>query len=262
MINIIVLAVITIASAVLATVLALRSIGHDEHYGQLGLGSMTQSATNIFSSAPLPEIIEPDIIIKTGTGKRRVLDIDIDDILVWDVRQWDASSDVIADLVGGEDASQRMEARITHDNNSLVTDGGGPVAATIAEGFNPGGAGAAVAGTLGLGTTVMNGQEVPRYEAYFEFVMLGNEQNAAGVINMRWVRAQKYSYSPYEVDGNTAHKLLTAAHYWLSIQSNGLAATATVHLGANVRRMAIDIEELMFDREVLISILNALVVSN
>ncbi len=241
--------------------MSLRMIGHDEHYGRIGLGSMTQSATNAFSSAPLPAIIEPDIIIKTGSG-RRVLEIDIDDILVWDVKVWDCQTNNAPDIVGGEDVLQTSQAVITKDNNALVTDGGGPTAYSIAGRTFPGGLGAAVAGTAGLGTTVMNGTDTPPYEAFFEFLNFSSEANAAGQVNIQSSRWQRYHNSKYRVDGNDVHKLLTAAHYWLAAETDNLAAAGTYSLGAEVRRMSIDVEEMMFDREVLLSILDALVVSN
>lgn len=250
--------------AAVGFMLTVRMIGNDEHYGQIGLGSMTMSAANAFSSAPLPGIIEPDLIIKTGTGKRRVLDIDIDDVLVWDCRRWDVRVGTGIDLAGGESTLQQLEGGITKDNTSRTDDG--PTADSVAEGTNPSGRGASVTGTAGLGTTVMNGEDVPRFEQYWDFGLFGNEENAAGEINngafSTKPKNSNLNYSPYQVDGITVHKLLTAAHYWLWGDSAAMTAAITFHLGADVRRMSINVEELMFDREVLLSILDALVLSN
>lgn len=241
--------------------MTIRMIGHDEHYGRIGMGGVTQSAANAFSSAPLPAIIEPDLIISTGKDRSK-LNIKIDDVLVWDCRRWDATTDGRPDTSGGENGIHELFAGITHDNVADLTAGGGPTAFTVAEGVFPGGQAASVTGSAGLGTTIMAGDEVPRFEANFEFMAFANEENAVGEINQKYTKEATFKYEQYDVEGIAVHKLLTAAHYWFWVESTLLASAAAVQLGADVRRMSVDVQELMFDREVLLSILDALVLTN
>lgn len=242
--------------------MSVRMIGHDMHYGQIGFGNMVQSGANTFSAAELAAICEPDLIIKTGTGKRRVLDIDIDDVLVWDNRRWHLDALITPDSVGSENNTQAAEIGITTDNTSDSSNG--PASAVIAQGTRPGGTGTETTGGA-PGTTRMAGDDVPDYVMSWDFGLFANEENAAGDINIGGLvrrPRENVGYTPYEVDGITCHYLMTAAHYWLWFATEGLAAAAACGIGASVRRMSIDLEELMFDREVLLSILDALVLSN
>jgi len=241
-----------------------RLIGHDQHFGRLGLGAMTLSAADAFSSAPISQLIEPDIVIKSSQGRTRVLEIDIDDILVWDNREWTPRMNFVADLTATQNTGVEIFAGITVDNTQAQT--AGPTADSIAQGTFPGGPGAAVTGAATATNTVATvGREVPPFVEGWDFGMFSTEENATGEINnsnLSQFPKQDTKKMPYQVDGNTAHQLLTGAHYWMWADTNDIAAAPTLNLSADVRRTSIDIEELMFDRAVLFSILDALVLTN
>jgi len=242
--------------------MSVRMIGNDEHYGKIGFGSIEESAASTFSSAQLPAIAEPDLVIKTGTGSRRVLEIDIDDVLVWDNREWLVHANYAPDLVGGEGVVQKLTGGIVSDNTSAATDN--PTADTIAEGTRPGGQAPRVVGAA-TATVLMAGDEVMPYVERFDFGKFGNEENAAGEVNinsMTDMPQNDLKNSPYEVDGVTCHYLMTAAHYWAWLAGIALPAASRLNIGADVRRMSIGVEELFFDRAVLLSILDALVLTN
>lgn len=253
-----------IMATVMASLLTVRMIGNDEHYGEIGFGNLTESAANTFSAGRLPAIAEPDLVIKTGTGSRRVLEIDIDDVLVWDNRKWNIRGNYSIDVAGAEGIEQAFRAGITRDNTSDGTDA--PTANSIAEGTTPGGRGATVTGSAAdPNTVIMNGTDVPRYIQHFDFGRFANEENATGEINISGMSntpMNDVSYKPYEVNGVTCHYLMTAAHYQAWLVGTGLAAAGNLDVGAQVRRMSVDVDELFFDREVLLSILDALVLTN
>lgn len=239
-----------------------RSITGDEHYGNIGFGSMVQSAANAFSTARLPAIAEPDVIIRNASDSRNTLKFDIDDILVWDVKRWFPEINFKFDVTASEGVNQRVHAGLTKDNTSEASDA--PTADTIADGTQAGGSGAAVTGTAGVDASApMVGQEIPKFEQFWDFGQFSNEENATGEINMSGVNRVPLvepAYSPYSVDGNAVHKLLTAAHYHAWTGTEGQANPLTLSLGAEVRRMSVDLEELLFDRATLFSILDALLV--
>jgi len=90
------------------------------------------------------------------------------------------------------------------------------------------------------------------------------EENAVGEINHEINRHYTKQNTRYEdpETNNDAFHLLTGAHYHLWTDSAGTGAAQTQDFGALVRRVSIDLKELMFDRAVLLSILDALVVSS
>ncbi len=243
--------------------MGFRLIEGDEHFGHIGFGEMVEASASTFGATILPAIAEPDLIIKVGDGRKNVLAIDIKDIIVWDNREWDYWTDVVTDFVGGEDKRQSLEAGITKDNSA---DGNqAPTGDSAAQGTRPGGNGVAVAGlaTGGPGNRMNGDEQATRFVdrvGFFEFT--DEEQSAVGQILISAEKVRRTTYSPYEADGNTAHYLMTAAHYHLWIEANGGAAVASVSLGADVRRTSVDLRELMFDRNVLLTILDALVVSS
>ncbi len=243
--------------------MGFRLIEGDEHFGHIGFGEVVESAASAFSTAILPAIAEPDLIIKVGDGRKNVLAIDIRDIICWDNREWDYWTDMTPDFVGAEDKLQSAETGITKDNS--VQGNQAPTGDNAAQGTRPGGSGVQVTGAAAGGPgTRMNGDEQPTrfVDRVMFFGVADEEQSAVGQILIQYDKERRTPYSPYEADGNTAHYLMTAAHYHLWIENNGLAAASAVSLGADVRRTSIDLKELMFDRAVLLSILDALVVSS
>lgn len=246
---------------VLASVLALRLLSSDLHYATHGFGTMTQSAANAFSSALVTSNIEPDLIVVEGKGNRRLLDLQISDILVWDVREWFPHLTWSPDIASAGDVVQTANAGLTKDNSADAREG--PTTFATAQGTKPGGAGAAVTGTAGVqGSAPTVGDEVMPFEALWDYGMISNETvDATGQANhggMKRMPHESCSYQRYEVEGNSAYHLLTAAHYWVWINTEALAAAASIALGGSVRRVSVDLDEVMFDREVVISILTAL----
>ncbi len=246
---------------ILGLVMSLRIIEHDEHFGYIGLGAMTESAANAFSATIIDAIIEPDLIIKTGRGARS-LDIDIDDVIVWDCKEWHFHNNQSPDIVGGEDLTESVQAGITKDNT--VNGNDAPTADSAAQGTLPGGNGGSVTGANagGPGTRTIGDEQPTRYVTrVFHWGQGAEEQTAVGQIIREFNQMAIVKNGRYRVDGNDVHYLLTAAHYHLWIEAQNLAAVSSEQLGMYTRRVAIDVEELMFDRAVIISILDALVVS-
>ena len=244
--------------------MGIRLIGGDEHFGRIGFGTVSQSAADTFSAAQLPAIAEPDLII-SNKKSGRVLEIDVEDVLIWDNKQWLYHNGGSPDIVGSEAKTQTSSAGITKDNT--VEGSAAPTADSIAQGTFPGGSGAAVTGAAaggGSGGPLMAGDEQPtRFVDRVEFFAIANEENATGEINQQFSQEAKTENSPYEDgdSGNTAHYLMTAAHYHLWTESAGTGGAQQVGVGALVRRISTDLMELFFDRAVLLSILDALVVS-
>ena len=118
------------------------------HFGYIGFGSILAAGNDTFGAAILDAIAEPDLIIKTGT-KQNILAIDVEDVIVWDNRQWHAKTNNQPDFVGGEAKIQNAQGGIVKDNT--VNGNDAPTADTIAEGTQPGGSGGAATGTAGGG---------------------------------------------------------------------------------------------------------------
>lgn len=240
--------------------MGVRSLESDEHYSPIGFGAMTQSAADVFSSIPISNKIEPSFIIKTRS-KSNLLAIEIEEVLVWDVRQWLPHCTSIIDFAGSQGQIQSIQAGIVKDNTAAQTDG--PTAFTIAQGVFPGGQSAAVAGTAGVaGSTPTTGDDVQAYVAGWDFGNSANEeQDATAQINWNAYRHYPWdnqAYGPYQVDGVTCHKLLTANHYWAWLETTGGGAVQTLSLGAEVTRKSVDFNEVLFDRESVLTILGAL----
>lgn len=248
----------------------ILEIDGDRHYGNLGLGGMTLLGANTFSTAQISQEIEPDLVIsplKRVAGHRRLLENDIEGILCWDVRKWLPYADVNPDTAGGEDATHLDEGGVTKDNTSAATNP--PTANSVAQGTRPGGNVANVVGDAGTATVrpQMVGQDVPAFEAFFDWQKDGvEEQTAVGQIlteGRAWPKnPSSYTYSPYNSAGITVHHLLTAAHYHFWALTTTKQSAAQYSLGINCKRMQVPFNEVMFDREVLLSLLDALVVSS
>jgi len=265
MIEILMIVGVAVAFATLIGLLNIRMVEGDEHYGHIGFGAVQQSGADVFSTAMIDKIIEPDIIIKDVERFKKTLAFDIDEILVWDLREWLAHMNSGFDVTGSEDSSQVYTGGVTVDNSKDGTDA--PTAASVLEGVRPGGRIAATVGTAGLDFQQRTaGEEVPRFEAFFEFGGVGNEQqDATGQINysgiQRWpLNDQKKA--EYRVDGISVHKLLTGAHYHLYADTTGGSTARVLSLGGDVRKMSVDLQEVMFDRATVFSLLEALFIAN
>lgn len=243
--------------------MGLRSIEGDEHYGHIGWGAVQNTTVDTFDASIIDAIIEPDFIIKTA-AKKLTLDIDVKDVLVWDIRTWEAHINATPAATSNEDARLSADSGITKDNTINGNDA--PVADTIDEGTQPGGGGAAVTGTAvgGPGTRTVGDEQPSRYEHRTSFTHSGSEeQTAVGQIPLTFETFRIFQYQPYRVDGNAVHHLLTAAHYHMWLATLEMQGTAKiVNYGSDARRMSVDLKELMFDRAVILSILDALVVSS
>lgn len=240
--------------------MGVRLVEGDEHFGHIGFGTVTLSAADTFSAALMPEIAEPDIIVKTKST-RKLLEVDIDDLLVWDNREWHARAGGGIDFVGAEDKTQTSRWGITKDNT--VDANAAPTSDAISQGTRPGGNGAAVTGAAaggGAGQPIMNVDVQPtRYVVDGEFFAIGNEENAVGEINMGFSQTDSKHNQTYEdTGGNKSHLLMTAAHYHAWHDTAGTGVAGNVGIGASVRKVSIDIDELLFDRGVLLSLLDAL----
>ncbi len=236
--------------------MGIKDVGGDEHYGTIGFGGMGLSAADTFSIAQLPVLAEPTLIVDLKTGRK--VNIEVEEILVWDIAEWLAFQVNNPTLAGLENAVLEVNGGITKDNTASSTDF--PVADSSVEGTQPGGNGTAQVGNI-TGTARMIGETAPRFEARFEWINEANEENAAGEINHSLAKLPKRTipnYSPYNQDGVWVYNLMTAAHYWFWANSTNFTGTATFRLGARVKKVAVGVDELLFDREVLFSLVDAL----
>ncbi len=240
--------------------MTVRTVEGDEHYGMLGLGSMLESAAATFSQVQCSVFYNPDIIIKPSKTRSK-LEIDIQDIFVWDNREYVFRTTVDPDLIGGEDKNQEYFAIITKENSS--DNSGNPTSDVVGQGTHPGGQNAAVTGDATAIPPIAVGEEAPAFEAFAQFIASGQEQGTdVGTVQIPYTLFVRYPYAQYSVDGHSVHHLATAAHYNLAIGGEGVDAAAQLSLGADVRRMTVDLTELLFDRDILLSILDALSVQS
>lgn len=255
---------IAIAVALMVPVaMGVRMIEGDEHYGHIGAGQMTTIAADTFSIALLPAIIEPDFIVKAQTGSKLRLEIDVKDVLVWDARELRSFYDGTPDGAGSENLKQRAIGGLV--KNNTVDGTGTPTADTAAQGTHPSGAVGAVTGGAG-GTAAVartNGDEQPTdfVDRWTYWQNVNEEQTAVGQIQQAFESNHVHQWMPYDLDGVTCHYLMTAAHYAQWFDGNDLDAAGNQAIGFSVRRVSVDLKELMFDRAVILSILDALVVS-
>ncbi len=228
-----------------------KLIDGDEHFGDIGFGGVIQGSADTFIAGRATALMSPTVRIGNVTDNRNLLSFIIEEIITWDVRHFQMVNTIIPDNVGSEGARQSIKAGITKDNTREVTEQ--PSADTIAEGTFPTGSNALVSS----GTTV--GQEVPRYEERFDFLEFSNEENATGEINLNatGLQIRDREYAGYVVDGNWYHHLLTARNYHLWGESKFTDNIGGIGLGAEVRKVVVDLKEVLFDRGSLITIEDA-----
>ena len=136
---------IAIIAMIIPALMGLRMIEGDQHFGWMGLGAVSASAADTFSAAIVDAIVEPDLII-SNKATRKVLEIDVEDVLVWDCRRAEVLSTNLPDFVGGEDKLQSDRCGVTKDNTVNGSDA--PTADSVAQGTRP--AGSALHDDLGL----------------------------------------------------------------------------------------------------------------
>lgn len=234
----------------LASLLA-SLIGGDEHYGTLGFGNALQTTVDVFTVSQFDTTAEPDIIVKAKKGGG-IFDIIIEDIMVWDTQYYEAQVSIAPELAGSEDSRQLINGGITKDNTENATDG--PTSDIVAQGTFPGGDQAGVLTGVRTG-----GDETPRYEARFAFLDHTNEQNAAGVITVDHVQMMRHDFNQYtDAGGNTFFHLMTARHYHMWLDASNTDALGQLSLGGYVRRVSVDLKEVLFDRSSIIGLIEAL----
>jgi len=242
----------------------VRWVDGQEHFGEVGLGNMVMSGVDAFSAVLLPTLIEPTIIltIKDKTA-RRILQSDIDDIIVWDLREWLPEIYEEIDVTGGEDALHQAFGGVVKENFTTAVV---PNADTIGDDTRSGGVGAQATGQAVAGVNVRSiGNEPVGYLARWEFWRVAHEEQAAtSALTTLYSMLPKHrmNYSMYpSSNGVPVHKLLTARHYHWWTDTLTAATAAEVSLGMEATRKSIDIEEVMLDRGVFLSLLDALVIA-
>jgi len=253
---------ILIIFSLIFLVFAVKEIGGDQHYGNVGFGGMTMSAADTFSTAQLATLMQPTVFVKKVDTKD-LLKIQIEDIIVWDVRKYNALQSTTPDVTGGEDLVHTVEGGITIDNTRDSTDR--PTAESAAQGTRPGGQVANITGDAGTATVPpqMTGAQPIKYETYFDWHQMAvEEQTAVGQILQephQFPRNPEQStYTPYEVEGLTLHHLLTGAHYHFWATTIRIQSPGQFSIGADAKKMSVDFDEVQFDRASMFNLIEAL----
>lgn len=213
----------------------------DRFPNQISFGNLAETTENTFRTLQIPDaIISPDIVVDGGLFDGG--GFKIEDVLVWDVHLWEPFTDAGPDITGGEGLAMAMNAGMTKDNS---TDGsGGPSADTAAEETRPGSGNAA---------------SFTKYVHRWGWQFGSNEQqDATGQINRSLSEPQKRIMPQLVVlgpAGKNYGEVLTAAHYHHWLQGQNLSGLKTFQNGVQARRVQVDFDELMFDRETLLGIL-------
>lgn len=237
----------------LGVVLMAKLIDGDEHFGDIGFGGVIQPSPDVFTRARATQLMAPTVRIGDVTDNRNLLSFIIEEIITWDVRHFEMHNSIVPRNAASEGLRQSIAGGITKDNTREVT--AFPTADTIAQGTFPGGDQAHVASGA-----VTVGQEVPRFEERFQFLQFQNEENATGEINLNGgpeLVLQDKVYAGYVVEGNWYHHLLTARNYHMWCTSSQTGNAGGVRLGAEVRKVVVDLKEVLFDRGSLITIEDA-----
>jgi len=229
----------------------LKLIQGDEHYGEIGFGGVAETTTAVFAVAQADDLMEPTVRIKDVRGQD-LLKFDIEDIICWDARKYNALSTKVPNNVGAEDVRQTIHGGITKDNTKGADDQ--PTSDSTANGTRPGGKNPEV-----LTLAITTGEEAPRFVERFEWFNGVNEENAAGEITYEYNRLIERQKQGYPLDGNWFHSVLTARHYHLWFKSAAAAAAlGAFQLGAEVRKISVELEEVLFDRAAIISLDDAI----
>lgn len=258
MIPVILLGVVIFALfAILTQLKTVRLVDQDEEYGSVGLGLFALSATDVFSVASIDDIIEPTIIYDFDFGQRKI-SVKIEDILVWDVRRWEAEQLNSIAAAGGSDVTRELFAGVAKDN-TLDKTGFPTVQPRV------GGEGNSVAGLASGTLNVMNQDTLPIIDAVLPFgTTFQNETiDGTGQLNHHYAKYAEKSYTPYGGggDGPHRHHMLLHANYYMYANTTAYTSTvASLSLAMDARLMSIDIEELFADRQVILNLADALTI--
>lgn len=233
-------------------------VDQDEEYGTVGLGRIVMAAADTYGVVSIDDIIEPTIIYDIKVSGNKV-QTEITNILVWDVREF------LPRLGGAEPPVTSHEDDVTSAHGGIYSDDSldktGYPATQGASG--PDGAVAStaglVAGTLNVTTPSASTGFVTEWEW---FRSLTEEQDATGQItfSIDQLPKNRVTFSPYGRN-ITRHNMLTRANYYLWMQSTNLSSVvAETRLGMDARLMAIDLEEMLADRGVILNLADALTI--
>jgi len=213
----------------------------DKLPGEVTFGNLTETGANTFTRVQInDDIASPDIIIDEKLFKGGGLNIE--QVLAWDVYAWEPMTNARADITGAEDTIQEFNGGLTKDNSVDSTDF--PTADTLPEETRP-----------GSGNPASNTRYVRRWTWGFG---ANEEQSAASQINRPTPDAQKFEVNPMTIitpGPRSYYYPMLAAHYHLWGEGLALNGASTMQLGILGRRIEVEFEELMFDREAFLGIL-------
>ncbi len=213
----------------------------DQTPGEISFGNTTETGANTFTRDQVPDdIIAPDIVVD-----KKIFDgggLTIEEVLAWDIYAWEPMTDARPDISAAQDTVQEFNAGLTKDNSVLGDDV--PTADSLVQETRPG---------SGAGSTNV------RYVRRWTWPYGANQEvTAASQVNRMHVPAQKFEMNQMTIlpPGPRSYYLpLLAAHYHRWAEGFNLNGASTFSLGAVARRIQVEFDELMFDRESLLGIL-------
>lgn len=213
----------------------------DQLPGEVTFGNLTESSANTFTAAQIPDdIVSPDIIIDKdlflGGG------LNIEQVLAWDVYAWEPFTNARADISAGLNLVQEFNGGITKENTVDSSDG--PTADTNPQETRP-----------GAGNAASNTNYVRRWTWGYG---ANESEDATGQINRPTPDAQKFEKEQMTIltpGPRSYYYPMLAAHYHLWGEGFNLNGASVMQLGVQARRIEVEFEELMFDREAFLGIL-------
>jgi len=223
-----------------------RVLPMDLHYGAVGLSDLALSAADTFTAVQISDdIISPDVVIDedlfTSEG-----DLDIQEILTWDCARFEWGSVTSPTVVAGQNKVQSSDQGLVLDNRveAILPTNDSSAQQTRASGNE-------------LGTE-------SRFVDRVNHMKFANEENAVGEIDKNMWRPSIVTEWPRSwsggggAQGSNYGYVMTAAHYHHWGDGSGMTPNvAGFELGMKARRISIEFLELMFDRQTIIGILNA-----
>lgn len=185
----------------------------DIHYGYVALGSFVTSAADLLTPTQISkDIIDPKIQLN-AFGK------DKHGMLCWDVKEFIVEPPNTGINSEGADQDLQQEWQISGDNSRT-----------------------------GVAPTARIDPNNDDYVASGRQIYL-SEDDTDGTMT-RFIRnvLDRYPFDNQMIDGNSFGQLLTAGHYWFSIDTNNLGAVATFTLGMRARLVIVPLTEAFFDQ--------------